>query len=164
VVDVGANIGANTKLLSEWVGIEGFVHSYEPILETCSYLNNHVRKFGMCNVVVHNAAVSSRAGELKMRVPGGNFYRARVSLEGDIRVSSVCLDKEFSSLTGVSFIKCDVEGHEREVIEGAVKLIQRDRPTWLIETWDEAVVRRMRELGYRATKLEHDWLFSMNAP
>jgi len=58
----------------------------------------------MCNVVVHNAAVSSRAGELKMRVPGGNFYRARLSLEGDIRVSSVCLDEEFSSLTGVSFI------------------------------------------------------------
>jgi hypothetical protein len=95
-----------------------------------------------------------------MRVPGGNFYRARL-VEGDIRVSSVCLDEEFSSLTVVSFIKCDVEG---EVIEGAVKLIQRDRPAWLMDTWDEAVVRRMRKLGYRATKLEHDWLFSMNAP
>ena len=79
-------------------------------------------------------------------------------------MKSVCLDEEFSSLTRVSFIKCDAEGHERAVIEGAVKLIQRDHPAWLIETWDEAVIRRMREVGYTATKLEHDWLFVMNAP
>src|SRR5713226_1445855 len=154
VVDVGANIGAYTKLLSEWVGPGGSVHSYEPIPETCSYLHNNVRKFGMVNVVVHNAAVSSRAGKLKMRVPSSNFYQARLSSEGDIPVRSVCLDEEFSSLGSVSFIKCDAEGHEREVIEGAVKLIQRDRPAWLIETWDEAVILRMTEFGYRATKLE----------
>jgi len=63
-----------------------------------------------------------------MCVPGKNFYQARLSAEGSIPVESVCLDEEFSSLAGVSFIKCDAEGHEREVIEGAVKLIQRDRP------------------------------------
>jgi FkbM family methyltransferase len=159
VIDVGANIGAYTKLLSEWVGPEGFVHSYEPIPETYSYLDNNVRKFGMGNVIVHNAAVSSRSGELKMRVPGGNFYQARLSSEGDVPVKLVCLDDEFCSLAGVTFIKCDAERHEREVIEGAIKLIQRDRPAWLIETWNEAVVQRMKELGYRATKLEQDWLF-----
>jgi FkbM family methyltransferase len=164
VVDVGANIGAYTKLLSEWVGPEGFVHSYEPIPETCSYLQNNVRKFGMGNVVVHNAAVSSRPGEVKMCVPSSNFYQARISSGGDIPVKSVCLDEEFSSLTCVSFIKCDAEGHERAVIEGAVKLIHRDHPAWLIETWDEAIIQRMRELGYKATKLEHDWLFVMDAP
>ena len=80
VVDVGANIGAYTKLLSEWVGPEGLVLLLsEPIPETCSYLQNNVRKFGMGNVVVHNAAVSSRPGELKMCVPSSNFYQARIS-------------------------------------------------------------------------------------
>jgi FkbM family methyltransferase len=159
VIDVGANIGAYTRLLSEWVGREGFVHSYEPIPETCSYLCNHVRKFGMGNVIVKNAAVSSRSGELKMRVPSGNFYQARLSPEGNIPVKLVCLDEEFSSLKGVSFIKCDAEGHEGEVIEGALKLIQRDHPAWLIETWNDAVVERMKELGYSTTRLKHDWLF-----
>ena len=115
----------------------------------------------MGNVVLRNAAVSLRSGQLKMCVPGKNFYQARLSAEGSIPVESVCLDEEFSSLFGVSFIKCDAEGHEREVIEGAVKLIQRDRPVWLIETWDEDVFERMRELGYTATKLEQDWLFAM---
>jgi FkbM family methyltransferase len=162
VIDVGANIGAYTKLLSEWVGPEGSVHSYEPIPETCSYLDNNVRKFHMENVIVHNVAVSSHSGELKMRVPSGNFYQAELSSEGDISVRLVALDEEFSAPTPVAFIKCDVEGHEREVIEGAIKLIQRDHPAWLIETWDQGVVQRMKELGYKATKLEHDWLFTMN--
>lgn len=163
VVDVGANIGAYTRLLSQWVGPDGVVHSYEPILETFSYLRNNIRKFGMGNVVLHNTAVSSRSGQLKMCVPGRNFYKARLSTQGNIPVESVCLDEEFSSLVGISFIKCDAEGHERKVIEGAVKLIQRDRPVWLIETWDEGVLQRMRELGYTATKLEQDWLFAMDA-
>jgi FkbM family methyltransferase len=160
VVDVGANIGAYTRVLSRWVGPDGFVHSYEPVPETFSYLHNNVKKFGLGNVVLHNVAVSSRSGQLKMCVPCGNYYQARLSPEGDIPVKSVCLDEEFSSGGGVSFIKCDAERHEREVIEGALELIQRDRPIWLIETWDEAVIQRMKELGYTATNLENDWLFT----
>jgi hypothetical protein len=45
------------------------------------------------------------------------------------------------------------------VIEGALELIRRDHPVWLIETWSQEVIQRMVELGYQATKLEHDWLF-----
>ncbi len=60
VIDVGANIGAYTRILSQWVGREGSVHSYEPVPETFSYLCNNVTKFGMANVIVHNAAVSLR--------------------------------------------------------------------------------------------------------
>jgi hypothetical protein len=60
----------------------------------------------------------------------------------------------------VAFIKRDAEFHEREVIEGALALIERDHPAWLIETWDDAVIQRMRELGYKATQLDHDWLFT----
>jgi FkbM family methyltransferase len=162
VVDVGANIGAYTRLMSEWIGPEGLVHSYEPIPETFSCLHNNVKKCGVDNVIVHNAAVSTQAGEFKMRIPRHNFYRATLSSEGDIPVKTSALMKNFLRRPVCPSFKCDAEGHEREVIKGAPKLIQRDHPVWLIETWNEDVIRRMQELGYKATKLTNDWLFSPN--
>jgi FkbM family methyltransferase len=160
VIDVGANIGTYTRILSQWVGPEGSVHSYEPVPETFSYLCNNVTKFGMANVIVHNAAASSQHGVGKMHVPNSNIYRARLSSDGDFPARLVRLDDEFSQLIRVAFIKCDAERHEKEVIEGALALIERDHPAWLIETWDDAVIERMKELGYEATKLDHDWLFT----
>ncbi len=137
----------------------GSVHSYEPIPETFSYLRNNVHKFGMGNVTIHNEAVSSHRGKAKMRVPNSNFYRAEISPDGNLAVELVRLDDEFALSCRVAFIKCDAEYHEPEVIEGAIKLIERDYPAWLMETSSDAVVRRMAELGYKATKLEHNWLF-----
>jgi FkbM family methyltransferase len=112
-------------------------------------------------VIIHNAAVSSRHGISKMRVPSGNFYRANISPDGDQPVELVRLDDEFARIGRVVFIKCDAEFHEPEVIEGAIELIRRDHPVWLIETWNHDVIKRMVEFGYHATKLEHDWLFHM---
>jgi FkbM family methyltransferase len=162
VVDVGANIGAYTRLMSESIGPEGLVHSYEPIPETFSYLHNNVKKCGVDNVIVHNAAVSTQAGEFKMRIPRHNFYRPRCRRNATFRSKRLPLMKNFLRRPVCPSFKCDAEGHERKVIEGALKLIQRDHPVWLIETWNEDVIRRMQELGYKATKLTNDWLFSPN--
>ena len=159
VLDVGANIGVYTKLLSDWVGPEGSVYSYEPIPETFFYLRHNVKKFGLANVTLQNSAVSSRLGRMSMTVPNGNFYRASISSVGNREIQVVRLDDEFVGSKRVTFIKCDVEGHEREVIEGTTKLIERDHPVWLMETRSTAVVQRMAELGYVGTRLGHDWLF-----
>jgi FkbM family methyltransferase len=159
VIDIGANIGAYTKLFSDWVGPEGSVHSYEPIPETFSYLENNVKKLGMTNVTVHNVAVSSQPGTMKMKIPDRKFYQARISPDGDQEVALVRLDDEFPQTRGIAFIKCDVEYHEAFVIEGALKIIQRDHPVWLMETSDDSVIERMKSLGYKATHLSADWLF-----
>jgi FkbM family methyltransferase len=74
--------------MSEWIGPEGLVYSYEPIPETISYLHNKVKKCGVDNVIVHNAAVSTQAGEFKMRIPSHTLYRATRSSEGDIPVKT----------------------------------------------------------------------------
>jgi FkbM family methyltransferase len=159
VLDVGANIGVYTKLLSDWVGPEGSVNSYEPIPETFLYLRHNVEKFHLANVTLHNSAVSSRFGRTSMTVPNGNFYRASISPVGNRKIQLVRLDDEFAGSRRVTFIKCDVEGHEREVIEGATRLIERDHPVWLIETKSLAVVQRMTELGHLGIRLKQDWLF-----
>jgi FkbM family methyltransferase len=157
VVDIGANIGAYTKLLSEWVGPEGEVFAFEPIPETFGYLRHNAKRLEFNNAIVCNAGLSSYSGKGRMVVPDGNFYLAEISDRGQ-EVDLIRLDDVFRQRK-IAFIKCDVEGHEMEVIEGALQLIQRDHPVWLMETRNDAVVQRMTSLGYRAKKLKHDWMF-----
>jgi FkbM family methyltransferase len=156
VLDLGANIGAYTKPLSVWVGSSGQVHAFEPIPETFDYLANSTKQLGLKNVICHNEGASSVSRRARLKVPYGNFYQAQLSEEG-LEVKLVKLDDLFPS--GISFVKCDVEGHELEVIEGAKGLIKACRPTWLMEVSHDETPEVMRSYGYQATKLQQDWLF-----
>jgi hypothetical protein len=71
---------------------------------------------------------------------GENFYGARIVI-GDAKrpfrrtvVTSSTVDSLFAELQyPIRFIKCDVEGHELSCIQGAVQMIQKSQPAWLIE-------------------------------
>jgi FkbM family methyltransferase len=168
VADVGANIGIYTKFLSDLVSESGHVYSVEPVPSTFALLLSNVKKLGLRNVELKNCAISSSDGSVTMQVPkykfgGENFYEARVVGEAQVnslkRVEVPCftIDSLFYELP-VSFIKCDVEGHELNVIKGAMRTIQKFRPAWLIElsgSPDEAqstsheTIRILTEGGYQ---------------
>ena len=66
---------------------------------------------------------------------------------------------------GVGFIKIDVEGHELAVIQGARRLLERDRPTLLVEIEQRHAGRGVREscdairrLGYAGFFIDWGWL------
>jgi len=145
VIDVGANIGVYTKYLSELVGIHGRVYSVEPIPLTFEILCSNVRKLGLKNVELINYAISDTNGSVTMEIPlyesgGESFYRARIMKRNTnsslrrVSVESKTIDYLFSELAyNISFIKCDVEGHELNCIKGAMKVIEKSKPAWLIE-------------------------------
>lgn len=145
VIDVGANIGVYTKFLSELVGLRGCVHSIEPVPLTFDILKSNIEKLRLKNVQPRNCAISDRTGSLRMDVPsynsgGNNYYQASVvNGEGgkssrSFLVAAETLDSHFECLPGnITFIKCDVEGHELQCIKGAIKIIRKFRPAWLIE-------------------------------
>jgi FkbM family methyltransferase len=147
-VDLGANVGVYTKLLSELVGVTGSVVSVEPVPETYAILRENVRRLRLGNVSLVDAAVSDSTGTATMTIPeypsgGHNFYEsqiiendartARVGSSRTVTVRTTTLDLLVADLSAVSFIKCDVEGHEGAVISGAGALLQGQRPAWLIE-------------------------------
>jgi FkbM family methyltransferase len=146
VVDIGANIGVYTKFLSGLVGMKGHVYSIEPISLTFDILLYNIRKLGLKNVKALNCAISDSDGSMTMEVPlyesgGENFYQAKIvskSVNNPLRrtkVKSKTIDSLFSELPGsISFIKCDVEGHEFRCIKGALDVIKNSKPAWLIET------------------------------
>ncbi len=154
VVDVGANVGIYTKLLSELVGPSGRVMSIEPVPETFSILSANVRHLRLGNVTLLNAAASNAEGSATMRIPrvytsgGQNFYeaaivapnvdRARTAANASPPVRSVVvpmttLDVALRGQGPIAFIKCDVEGHEAACVAGAARTLSEDRPAWLVE-------------------------------
>lgn len=143
VVDVGANVGYVTLLLSRWVGPAGCVYSFEPIPETFGLLRHNVRRLRLNNVVLFECAASDRAGTAEMEVPmypegGWNWYESRVVGPGEAprglrRSVRLCRLDDVVPSTRVSFVKIDVEGHEARALAGAMELIRRSRPALLIE-------------------------------
>ncbi len=139
VIDVGANIGVYTKRLSELVGLRGRVISIEPVPDTFEILQATIRLLRLANIDTYRCAISDTEGHVRMRIPsfaggGENFYEAEVvetSEESCLTVPAVPLDVLVPG--PVAFIKCDVEGHELAVVRGALGLVRRDHPAWLIE-------------------------------
>jgi FkbM family methyltransferase len=169
VADIGANFGMYTKYLSDLVGASGHVYSVEPLPSTFDLLRSNVKKLKLSNVELTNCAISSSDGSVSMEVPkyksgGENFYEARVVTRTDDRslrrvdVSCSTVDSLFSGLP-ISFIKCDVEGHELNCVKGAARTIHNLKPAWLIEISGNPdddkssayqTFRILRESGYEA--------------
>lgn len=170
VVDVGANIGYVTLLLSRMVGEEGAVYSIEPVPETFDLLSRNVSKLNLTNVRLVNSAVSSHAGKAVMTIPryasgGENFYESHLTDthkqddERTVEVSLVTLDEVLADVIDrIAFVKIDVEGHELSVLQGARRLVEASRPAFVIEIADnpntpgartQQVFAWMKNLGYQ---------------
>ncbi len=148
VIDVGANFGIYSKFLSDLVGDSGTVYSFEPIPITYRNLQSNISKLRLKNIKVMNYAISDRNGYTSMGIPISddgieNYYMARIFEDGSdnknetlqkVEVECKSLDSLlFDENRDISFIKCDVEGHEFQCIQGAKKIIERSFPAWLVE-------------------------------
>ena len=147
VIDLGANMGYYTKYFSDLVGSTGMVYSIEPIPRTVKILSYVVRKLGLTNVDVINCAISDANQKVTMEIPlfadgEENIFEAKiVNGSADPRFERVEVEsRTLDSLAGeirnrVSFIKCDIEGHELQGLKGAARILAETKPGWLIEIW-----------------------------
>ncbi len=147
VIDVGANFGFYTVFLSNLVGGQGHIHSVEPIPLTHEILSNNVKRLSLPNVKLYDCAISEKDGSGTMVIPkwsgsgGQNFYQASVqsgiAVSGQLQEVSVnlrSLDSLFSDHQNTfTFVKVDVEGHELQVISGAIAFIRQSKPALLVE-------------------------------
>ncbi len=134
-VDVGAHSGA---ILREMVRIAPRGHhiAYEPLPEFAARLTAEFP-----SVDVRNAAVSNESGEATFfRMVGGEM-QSGLKLRTGARPESgqpftVRLDKLDDALSAdyvPTLIKIDVEGGERQVIEGAMETLNRHAPIVVFE-------------------------------
>ena len=150
VIDIGANVGVYTKILSELAGPDGHVYSIEPFGPTFEILSYNVRKLNLNNVEPIKVAMSDSGAVVTMALPynsSGAETHYRASIVADragecnkeqMSVQAITIDSRFlSACEKISFIKCDVEGHELACIKGAAKFLERSQAAWLIEVSGE---------------------------
>ena len=135
-VDVGANMGLYTYQLAKLTPV---VYAFEPSSEMAAVL----RRVAPAHVHVFEHALSDREGTASLRTPiasSGNRLFGLASLEGSSSQSPSYVERtvQLRKLddvvrSKVGFVKIDVEGHELRVLNGARELINRFRPTFLIE-------------------------------
>jgi FkbM family methyltransferase len=138
-VDIGANRGAYTVLMSALVGRSGHVHAIEPFPGNRARLQTIARRRG--NVTVHPVAVSDNSGTAVLSVPvhEGLQIDALASLEPRSEGAERCvvpvatLDDLLRDERRISFLKCDVEGHEQAAFRGAAEVIGTHQPVVLTE-------------------------------
>ena len=157
VVEVGANIGSHTVGFARHVGPSGQVHAFEPQRACYALLQAQLALNRLGNVVAHNKALGSHPGELWVPAVNydapGNFGGVSLDAsEGQEKVVVDTLDAQFAD-SDVRFIKADVEGMEREVLEGGRALIARVRPLLYVENdrvdRSPALLELLFGMGYR---------------
>ena len=132
-IDIGANIGYMTSIMSKQVGQDGKVLSFEPNPDVYKEFCENVKSWGNCqgwgNVYTYNIALSNHTGSGILNIISTDTGLSFIDNKNSIKESNLfkpcrvelkkldeILEQEQKS---VGILKIDVEGHELEVFKGA---------------------------------------------
>lgn len=139
VLELGANIGAHTVFLARDVVPKGNVYAFEPRRHLFQQLCANVALNSLPNVHAFQLAAGSRASLISEGVHPSNiatnmgaFPLGKIEGEGEV-VEVVRIDDRLDRFRKIALVKADVEGYERDCLEGAQGLIRRDRPLLYLE-------------------------------
>jgi len=173
ILDIGANIGYNSLMFSDY----GFVHAFEPVFHQIVNLNAKNNKLKH-EIKVYPIALSDKTDKVDMYIPnksektglrnyGGTSMYKTPGFDDQTKTEVEC-QKLDDIYTGVpSIVKIDVEGHELKVLKGAENIIKKYMPTLLVEIFNfenSEVAKYIKSLGYGDPELrpEHVYLYSFN--
>lgn len=161
-LDIGANRGIWAHEMARFTKA---VLAFEPNPKLFAILQKAARKPVLCRP----EALSDSEGEAELLIPGrdGRFSNQGASLNPDkisgaehIRVTVRTARLDDLDPPPVGFMKIDVEGHERAVLEGARGVIARDKPAMIIELEERHTGRDIHDeldhvesFGYRTLAL-----------
>jgi FkbM family methyltransferase len=146
VVDVGANIGVHSFLLSRLVGPEGSVTAVEAYSENCRLILLGVLENGLANLSVWPLAAAEAVGwtyfSTHLGTNGGLIPDDRAALTDGrgVVIPTLPLDR-LPLRRPVRLIKIDVEGAEWRVVQGARRLLAEDQPAVITELSAEMLQR-----------------------
>jgi FkbM family methyltransferase len=159
-IDVGANQGYFTYSMSK---LFSKVYAFE-INED---LTKNIASYNPGNIEIINKGLSSKTENTILYIPivddfvltgwasltPNNCPNAQKHLKKQVQICPL----DTFNINDVSFVKIDVEGHELEVLKGAIQTITSYRPVILIEIKESnlnAVDEFFKQLNYLKYKLE----------
>jgi len=183
-VDVGVYRGVYSYRLSQ---ITKHVHAFEPNPLIYPYLEKNLTKI-IKNISLYNIAVSENKGVANLRIPnrfntlnknnyeemyklGASTIHKKNELNNDTYISKEVEKNKLDNLLEnkkIGFIKIDVEGHEKNVIIGASKIIKKNKPVLLVEieekhTQDKVIniINFINTFGYKSYFLDKQELIEI---
>ena len=172
-VDVGVYRGVYTYQLSK---ISKHVHGFEPNPLIFSYLNKNLKKLAK-NITLYENALSDVSVTTNLKVPkrfntlNKKNYEEMYKLgAATIHEKNLLNSEDFTTFkiktkklddilvnNNIGFIKIDVEGHEENVLNGAIEIIKRNKPVLLVEIEEKHSKKNVKEsinfinsLGYKS--------------
>jgi FkbM family methyltransferase len=155
VFDVGGYEGIFTLFFARRVGPTGRLVTFEPNPYNSARIAENVRLNGFENVEIHTVALGAVPCRMPLVFPADEA--ARGSLVSDIQdtivrekhAATIDVDVETidrlvaHGLPEPDFVKMDVEGFERDVLEGMTATIARRRPRLYIEVHGADFARKL---------------------
>ena len=141
ILDIGAQTGLYT-LFAKFLPNADF-YSFEPYKPSFEQLNNNVKLNEITNVKTFNLAISDKKEIKTLKVPynhkglntlGDNPVRFEKNSYENIVVETDTIDNLFFEKNiKIDFIKCDIEGWEYFMLQGAKKTINKWKPDLFLE-------------------------------
>jgi len=147
IIDIGANIGYHSIRFAKRYP-KSVIHAFEPMKTSYTYLmKNIIVNSVKSQVFTYNLGLSNSIGNTNFFIPPGNSVNASMlNVSGDkssekvsVKTSTLdqwCIDENIKP----NFIKCDVEGAELLVFQGAKKTLLINKPlifTELLRKWSK---------------------------
>lgn len=166
--DVGANAGYLTLLMALCVGKTGRVFAFEPAPRNLAALRQNLVRNRVENITIVAKAVNADSSPVSFATFDYSLVGHIVTdkTPGDARVIS----SEATSLDDFVYaeqmpppnvIKIDVEGAEKDVFDGAERVLREVRPVVIAEiragTGWNSIMERMTAIGYQCTPISGGW-------
>jgi FkbM family methyltransferase len=161
-IDVGANLGFVSGILSTLIGDSGHVFSFEPSPQSYAKLTEVIQRNRFNNISPYNFGCGAEEGQMTLFYPESSGHATlrpdetmKKSDHKEQKVRIVKLDDFLGArISRLDFIKIDTEGFEDEVLTGAANLIHAFSPVIYIELCSDysassqRAVSILRKLGY----------------
>lgn len=141
-IDVGANFGEWSLQMARAVGKSGKVYAFEPSPNVANALRKTLEVNGQSHAMVIEAAVGNHVGDTPFTLNTTHSGKSAITVFDtadtlqEIIVPMLSLDDfvHQQNVTSLALLKIDVEGHEADVLEGALAVLQEFKPAIVLET------------------------------
>ncbi|ADM10300.1 hypothetical protein PB2503_11264 [Parvularcula bermudensis HTCC2503] len=179
-LDIGANVGYFSAVAAGCVGPTGRVIAVEPNIALCKNIRDSISRNGWSNIEVLPMGVGANASfdVLRVQPSSGVSYVGTVEEAEDqaISVELIVVETIDSILAKLALdrppklIKIDVEGRERDALQGATALLGQRSTSFIVEhaarnqarfgVGEHEVAEIFRQFGYEPTAIGQsaiDW-------
>ncbi len=147
-LDIGANIGYYTTLISQIAGENGKILALEPDPESYKFLSKTINSCKFKNILPFPIAAS----DIKQKLPlfiskdnrGDNRLYQTDQLRKSIEVNCLTIDELLieNNISTLDLIKIDIQGYEPKVFKGMKKIIRNsDKLILLTEFWPKGILK-----------------------